>query len=115
MRSVTLADPIPLEDLRRMVADRFGDLVKAVVDLERESMLIGGELQSDEESEMLAAGSHQENLWGINLYPDVEGEDWLEFDSMINIRPSSGNSSRGVDDPTIREQITHLVNRLVLR
>jgi len=35
---------------------------------------------------------------GINLYPDVDGEDWIEFDSMINLRPASGNRSRGVDD-----------------
>jgi hypothetical protein len=52
---------------------------------------------------------------GINLYPDVDGPDWLEFDSMINLRPSFGNRSRGVDEPSIREAITNLVDRLVRR
>jgi hypothetical protein len=35
------------------------------------------------------------------------------LDSMINIRPSQGNRSRGVDDPEIREKITQIVAELV--
>jgi hypothetical protein len=42
-------------------------------------------------------------------------EDWLEFDSMINLRPSFGNRSRGVDDPETRDAIAALVGRLVRR
>ena len=34
--------------------------------------------------------------------------------SMINLRFSFGNSSRGVDGPSIRERITALVDRLVI-
>jgi hypothetical protein len=64
---------------------------------------------------MLAAGSRQQNLWGINLYPDLSESDWLEFDSMINLRPSFGNRSRGVDDPATRDEIAELVRALVIR
>jgi hypothetical protein len=78
-------------------------------------MLLDAELHADQEAELLADGSVQEDLWGINLYPEVEGADWLEFDSMINLRPSFGNRSRGVDDPATREAIARLVNRLVRR
>ncbi len=98
-----------------MATDRFGDLVKAVVDLGRRIMVVDAELHADEEAELLAGGSQQGNLWGVNLYPDVPGNDWLEFDSMINLRPSRGNRSRSVDDPATREDITALVNRLVRR
>ena len=90
-------------------------MVKAVVDIERERMVLDAELHADQEAELLADGSVQQNLWGINLYPDIDGPDWLEFDSMINLRPSFGNRSRGVDDPAIREAITALVARLVRR
>ena len=62
-----------------------------------------------------AEGSAQRDLWGINLYPNLETADWLEFDSMINLRPSSGNRTRGVDDPATREAIATLVERLVRR
>ena len=50
-----------------------------------------------------------------DLAPDLPESGWLEFDSMINLRPSFGNRSRGVDDPVIRERITRLVVGLVRR
>jgi len=83
--------------------DRFGDLVKAVVDIERRIMTIGGELHSDEEAVLLDQGSRQQDLWGINLYPAHQGDDFVEFDSVINLRPSQGNPSRDVVDPLIRQ------------
>lgn len=92
---------------------QFGDMVKAVVDVERRVMAIGGELHSDEEAALLEDGSAQENLWGINLYPGERGEEWLEFDSMINVRPSRGNRSRGVEDEALRDRIRQIVGSLV--
>ena len=63
----------------------------------------------------LADGSAQHDLWGINLYPGLPDEDWIEFDSMINLRPSFGNRSRGIDDPDTRRRVTDLIRRLVVR
>jgi hypothetical protein len=105
--------PISLGDLKVMAESRFGNLVKAVVDVELKAMALDGELHSDEEALLLESGSRQENLWGINIYPELEGPDRIEFDSVINIRPSQGNRSRGVDSRTIREKIIHIVNGLV--
>ena len=78
-------------------------------------MVVDAEMHSDEEAELLSDGSRQQDLWGINLYPDLPEAEWLEFDSMINLRPSLGNRSRGVDDPVIQERIRDLVRRLVPR
>jgi hypothetical protein len=97
-----------------MAEGRFGNLVKAVVDVERKIMALDGELHADEEALLLENGSRQENLWGINIYPDLEGPDRIEFDSVINIRPSQGNRSRGVDDQSIREKIVEVVAGLVI-
>lgn len=115
MRRATEANPVSLDEIRQLARQRFGDMVKAVVDLKRGIMLLDAELHADQEADLLADGSMQQDLWGINLYPDVEGADWLEFDSMINLRPSIGNRSRGVDDPATREAIANLVDRLVQR
>jgi len=115
MKVVTGEKQISVDSLRQTAAARFGDMIKAVVDVTREIMVIDADLHSDEEAELLATGSRQQDLWGINLYPDLPPEEWLEFDSMINLRPSSGNRSRIVDDPSIREQIRDLVDRLVYR
>jgi len=76
---------------------------------------VDAELHADQETLLLESGSRQQDLWGINFYPDVPGDDWLEYDSMINLRPATGNRSRGVDDPAVRERIREIVTRLVRR
>ena len=115
MRRVTENDPIALDAIRELAKTRFGDMVKGVVDLRRGVLVLDADLHADQEAELLAEGAAQRDLWGINLYPDVSGDDWLEFDSMINLRPSFGNRSRGVDDPATRDAVRDLVNRLVRR
>lgn len=105
---------ISVGEVKEIAASRFGDLVKAVVDLNKDVMAIGGELHADEEKQLLDQGSEQKNLWGINLYPEKYGsEEFVEFDSMINIRPSQNNRSRSVEDSEIRKKIIELVGRLV--
>jgi len=115
MKLVTRRSPLSIEDLRQLASARFGSLVKGVVDLDRGVMLVGAELHADEEAELLATGSRQQDLWGINLYPELPDDEWIEFDSMINLRPSQGNHSRSVDDPAIRERIGALVRQLARR
>jgi hypothetical protein len=112
---VTERDRISLDELLRLAAARFGDMVKAVVDVERRIMIVDADLHADQEAQLLAEGSRQEDVWGVNLYPDLPASDWLEFDSMINLRPSFGNRSRSVDDPANRERIAHVVRQLVSR
>ncbi len=76
-------------------------------------MVVGGELHADQEAQLLEQGSRQENLWGINIYPENSKDTLVEFDSMINIRPRQENRSRDVEDPLIREQILEVVYRLI--
>jgi len=112
VKIINIENKISLRELKLMAENRFGDLVKAVVDIEKEIMAVDAELHADEEKLLLENGSNQENLWGINLYPD-ETDDFIEFDSMINLRPSWGNRSRGVDDENIRDKIIKIVNHLL--
>lgn len=104
---------ISLDKLEKMAEKRFGNLVKAVVDVEKKVMAVDAELHSDQEALLLSEGSKQENLWGINLYPELKGKDFIEFDSMINLRPSMGNNSRGVENPNIRKKIIKIVESLI--
>lgn len=114
IRSMKLVDEsITMDELRSMAEARFGDLVKAVVDVHKGIMAVDADLHSDEEALLLESGSAQADLWGINLYPGLPSSDWLEFDSLINIRPSQGNRTRGVDDPQIRARIIEVVGSLV--
>jgi hypothetical protein len=115
MRRVTESEPISLDDVRALARGRFGDMVKGVVDLARGILLLDADMHADQEADLLADGSNQADLWGINLYPEMAEDDWLEFDSVINLRPSFGNRSRGVDDPVTRAAIAGLVGRVVRR
>ena len=92
---------------------KYGGLVKAVVDIKRAIMIAGVTMHADAEEQLLEKGSEQSDLWGINLYLQESDDEWIEFDSMINLRPSQGNDSRGVDDPAIRQRIREIVNLLV--
>jgi hypothetical protein len=101
-------------ELNEMSQKMFGNLVKSVVDISKGIMAVDAELHSDEEALLLENGSQQENLWGINIYPEFFGQgDFIEFDSMINLRPSQNNRSRGVDDPKIREKILSITSKLI--
>ena len=108
-----ITKPIPKSDLVQIAKDQFGDWVKAVVDVKRRIMAIGGDLHADEEALLLQDGSQQEHLWGINLRLDKNPDEWVEFNSMINIRPSQHNRSRGVEDESLRQKIKEVVGELV--
>ncbi len=105
-----------LSIIEEMAESMFGNLVKAVVDVEQGIMAVGGEMHADEEALLLGEGSSQASLWGINLYPaEFATPRFIEFDSVINIRPRQGNRTRSVDDEAVRAAVTSIVNRLVGR
>jgi len=97
-----------------MAERMYGSLVKAVVDIEKKLLVVDAELHVDEEQLLLENGSKQSDLWGINLYPNKYGSiEFVEFDSMINIRPSQQNNSRDIEDKEIRTAIVEIVSRIV--
>ena len=108
-------ETIALSELKEMAGRMFGDMVKAVVDVERELIAVDAELHSDLEAMLLEDGSKQKNLWGINFYPELKGDEFVEFDSMINMRPSEDNRSRGVQSEAIRKKIMTIVTQKVKR
>ena len=111
MRIIKTKTPILV--FEKMAKKMFGNLIKAVVDIDKGIMAVNGELHADEEALLLENDSKQENLWGINIYPKIKGNDWIEFDSMINLRPSLNNLSRGIDDINTRKKIIKIVNQLI--
>lgn len=108
-----ITEQISLSELKQMSERVFGNLVKAVVDIEKEIMAVDADLHADQEALLIEKGSTQENLWGISIYPDLPKDQMIEFDSMINLRPSFGNRSRGVDNPEIQKKIIKIVNKLI--
>lgn len=108
---IIVRERLTLQALKQMAAGMFGDFVKAVVDVDRDLLAVDAELHSDLEALLLQDGSQQKHLWGINLYPDLPDDQCIEFDSMINMRPSQGNRSRSVDDEALRQRIRAVVRK----
>lgn len=107
-------DKISVAELKAMAEKMYGNLVKADVDLARHTLVVDMELHADGEAYLLEQGSRQEDVWGVNLYPPKFGTDeFVEFDSMINIRPRQGNLSRSVEDPVVRTKISDLIKERV--
>lgn len=107
-------DDISVKELKEMAERMYGDLVKGVVDIERKLVVFDAEMHADEEQYLLEKGSRQDDLWGFNVYPGKYGTgDFIEFDSMINIRPRQKNMSRSVEDSEIRDRIQAIVSEVV--
>ncbi|MEK7641235.1 MAG: DUF5674 family protein [Patescibacteria group bacterium] len=109
-------ESINKSDLLKMANEEFGDIVKAVVDVRQGIMAVGGELHADEEILLSEQeGSQREDVWGINFYPKKSMDEWIEFDSMINLKPHFGNKSRDVESTEIREKIKEIIRKLVVQ
>lgn len=106
---------ITVNELKEMSEKMYGLIVKAVVDIEKEIMVVDAQMHADEEVYMLEElDCQQHNLWGINLDPVQCGTDgFIIFDSMINIRPAEGNRSRNIENPLICKVIRKIVMTLV--
>ena len=50
----------------------------------------------------------------INQIGVIAGEDFIEYDSLINIRSWQGNPSRDVLDPEVREKIRQIVEQFII-
>ncbi len=110
-----LHDPIAKEELRRLVLEGFGDMVKYVVDVERQVIALGGQLHADGEALLLESGSRQEDLWGANYFPGTSPIECVEFTSLINIRPAQSNLGMEIADLRLRDRVLALTHRLIGR
>ena len=99
--------------LENMLGQYYDDMVKAVVDVEREIFAVNADMHADLERVLLDGGSRQEDLWGVNIFPRAAEEERIVFDSMINIRPNQNNRSRGVTDPAVRKRILEVINKKI--
>ena len=113
MKIQLIKDKISKLDVERAARSSFGEMVKAVIDIEKGIMTLGGGLHADGEVLLLQGGSKQENLWGINIFPKRRKDEWIEFTALINIRPNQNNRSMEIQSPDIRVKIKKIVNGLI--
>jgi hypothetical protein len=109
-----VVESITITELSAMAEKMYGTIVKVDVDVAKNIFIVDMGMHADGEAYLMENGSRQNDLWGINLHPtDYGTDDFIEFDSMINIRPSQGNASKDVLDLDIRKQIIAVVQKVV--
>lgn len=108
---IIIQKPITIQAIKESHASFFSTMVKIVVDVEKQSLALDGEMHSDLEELLLNEGSSQKDLWGANIYFDRP--DYVEFTSLINIRPSQGNRSMEVLDKELRKRIQEIVKLFI--
>ncbi|OGZ63606.1 MAG: hypothetical protein A3A98_02825 [Candidatus Staskawiczbacteria bacterium RIFCSPLOWO2_01_FULL_40_39] len=107
-------ESIEISELKEMMARMSGVFVKAVVDIEKEIMAVDAELHADLMEFLIEKeASEPKNIWGVNIYPEKAGEDFIEFDSMVNIKPGLGNRTRSVDSLQMQEKIRGIIKKLI--
>ena len=109
-----LSKKVSRDELNKMDSGYFEDMIKAVVDIEKQIIGVDAELHADIEGALIDEGSEQRNLWGINFLTDEDDiEEFVEFDSLINIRPKQNNRSRYVEDENIRNKVLEVVEKWI--
>lgn len=103
-------DQISLEELQTLAKEFYGAMIKGVADIERGVAAFGGEYHMEANMILIEDGSGQSNLWGFNVYFKKPREDWLEYISLINIRPVDGNFDMMIGDEQIRNKVKEIVN-----
>ena len=114
MKTRIVKDKIGRIELNTLAHEQYGDIIKAVVDIKQGIMGVGGELHVYIQSLLIEKeNSRGEDTWGINLYLEKMGDDFIEFDSMINLKPNLGNRIRGIENQEIKESIRQIISKLI--
>jgi hypothetical protein len=90
--------------------EALGVYVKLAVDIRRGSLAGGGVLHADCEAVLLEDGSQQEDIWGADWIPSTQQ---IRYEALINIRPNENNLSMEILDPSIRNRVREIVQRLL--
>ena len=85
-------------------------MIKGVVDIGKEIVAFGGEYHIDSNNILINNGSSQSDIWGFNILFDKPRESWIEYVSLINIRPHANNFDMEVQDAAIRDKMKKIVN-----
>ena len=99
---------------KEIAQEFYKTMIKGVVDIENNIVAFGGEYHIDANQKLIERGLKQEDIWGFNVYLDRPRNTWIEYISLINIRPSAGNTDMEVSDPKIREKMKQIIDSKII-
>lgn len=101
---ITKNGPYSKEEIEKL-KELFDPYIKTVIDVEKKICSAGCDRHFDSEQILLKQGSSQKDLWGGGI--DLETM-IIDCNSMINIRPSQGNTSNEIQNAKIRKDFEEL-------
>jgi hypothetical protein len=102
--TITKSTPYTKEEILKL-KELFDVYIKTVIDVKKKICSAGCDRHSDSEEILLDQGSQQSDLWGGGI--DMETMT-VDFNSMINIRPTQNNTSNEIQDLEIRKEFERL-------
>lgn len=96
-----------------MARQGFGDMVKAVVDIKKEIIALGGEFHADGQELLVKKDSHPADTWGVNIYINKPKNKRIEFTALINIKPVLKHRSMRIQDAKLRAKIKRIIDNFI--
>lgn len=114
MRIVITENTIPFAEIEEISKEYYAPMIKGVVDIENEIVAFGGEYHIDANQKLIELGYEQKNIWGFNIHLEKPREEWMEYTSLINIRPHAENFDMEVQNPDIRARMKQIVDKKII-
>lgn len=116
MKTVIIKNKITQEELKKLAENSYGTVIKVAVDVKKEILAAGGEWHSEEQDILVKEEkSDAAEIWGTNFHPFEIGDRRIEYISLINLKPEIGHKRMEIDDPTLRNKIKAIVEKLLLK
>lgn len=109
-----VTNSITSDELAELARAWYGDMLKGVVDIEQEILALGGEFHMDANMLLLQSGSKQDSVWGFNIHLSKPREEWIEYTSLINIRPAQGNRGMILEDTSLQKRIRDIIGKRII-
>lgn len=114
MQIIIVEETVPIAELEKISKEYYAPMIKGVVDIEREVVAFGGEYHIDANQRLIELGHEQKNIWGFNVHLEKPYDQWIEYTSLINIRPQANNFDMEVENPEIRSRMKEIVNMKIV-
>ena len=109
-----LKEPITRVEAIEIGKEFYKEMVKGVVDIQKEIVVIGGEYHVDANEVLMENGSLQSDVWGFNVYLNRPQDAWIEYTSLITIRPLANNRTMTVEDENIRQAMKKIIQKFII-
>lgn len=102
-----------MDYVRELAVEWYATMLKGTVDIKQNKVAVGGDYHMESCELLVENGSDHTNVWGFNIRFEENQNGILEFDSLVNIKPSFGNKSRSVENPEVIKKATEIIHSYI--